>query len=113
MPHRLDGYVDSSGECTDICAQLGVYVFGAITPADRVTVVRHLATCPPCRDELAGLAGLPGLLLRPPVVAAAFGDDPAAATEKAPEQTLLHRTIDAITRRLTCRGGRSGCRRCR
>ena len=88
MPDRLDGYVDSSGECTDICAQLGVYVFGAITPAERVTVVRHLATCPPCRDELAGLAGLPGLLLRPPVVAAAFLDDPAA-TEKAPEQTLL------------------------
>jgi hypothetical protein len=111
MPHRLDGYVDSSGQCTGVRAQLGVYVFGAITPADRVTVVRHLATCPPCRDELAGLAGLPGLLLRPPVVAAAFLDDPAAATEKAPGPTLLHRTIAALTRRLTCRGGRSGCRR--
>jgi anti-sigma factor RsiW len=110
MPHRLDGYVDSSGQCTGIRAQLGVYVFGAIAPADRATVVRHLATCPPCRDELAGLAGLPGLLLRPPVVAAAFADDPAA-TEVAPEQTLLHRAIDAITRRLTRRGRRSGCRR--
>jgi len=99
MPQRLDGYVDSSGDCTNIRAQLGVYVFGAITPADRVTVVRHLATCPPCRDELAGLAGLPGLLLRPPVVAAAFHDDPAVATEPAPEQTLLHRTIGAIIRR--------------
>jgi anti-sigma factor RsiW len=114
MPHRLDGYVDSSGECTDICAQLGIYLFGAITPADRVTVVRHLATCPPCRDELAGLAALPGLLIRPPVAAAAFDDDdPAAEPQKAPGPTLLHRTIDAITRRLTCRGGRSGCRRCR
>ena len=104
MPQRLDGYVDSSGDCTDIRAQLGVYVFGAITPADRVIVVRHLATCPQCRDELVGLAGLPGLLLRPPVVAAAFGDDPAPATEAAPEQTLLHRTIDAIIRRRRWRG---------
>jgi anti-sigma factor RsiW len=98
MPQRLDGYVDSSGDCTDIRAQLGIYVFGAITPADRVTVVRHLATCPQCRDELAGLAGLPGLLLRPPVVAAAFSDD-AVEPQKAPEQTLLHRAIDAITQR--------------
>ena len=99
MPPRLDGHVDSSGECADIRVQLGIYVFGAITPADRATVVRHLGTCPPCRDELAGLAGLPGLLLRPPVVAAAFRDDPAAATEPAPDPTLLHRTIGAITQR--------------
>ena len=113
MPQRLDGYVDSSGDCTDIRAQLGIYVFGPISPADRVIVVRHLATCPQCRDELVGLAGLPGLLLRPPVVAAAFQDDPAPATEAAPDQTLLHRTIAAITRRLTYRAGRSGCRRCR
>jgi predicted anti-sigma-YlaC factor YlaD len=34
-------------------------------------VVRHLASCERCRDELAGLAGLPGLLSRPSVRAAA------------------------------------------
>jgi anti-sigma factor RsiW len=67
--------VDSSGECADIRVQLGIYVFGAITPPDRATVVRHLVTCPNCRDELVGLAGLPGLLLRPPAVAAAFSSD--------------------------------------
>jgi len=87
MPQRLDGHVDSSGECADIRAQLGIYVFGAITPADRETVVRHLATCPQCRDELVGLAALPGLLLRPSAVAAAYSsDDLAAGTERAPEQ---------------------------
>jgi hypothetical protein len=75
MSQRLDGHVDSSGECADIRVQLGIYVFGAITPPDRATVVRHLATCPNCRDELVGLAGLPGLLLRPPAVAAAFSSD--------------------------------------
>jgi len=72
MPPRQDGHVDSSGECADIRLQLGIYVFGAITPPDRATVVRHLATCPNCRDELVGLAALPGLLLRPPVVLSAY-----------------------------------------
>jgi predicted lipoprotein with Yx(FWY)xxD motif len=100
MPQRLDGYVDGSGECADIRAQLGIYVFGAITPADRATVVRHLATCPQCRDELAGLAALPGLLLRPPAVAAAYSSgDLAAAAERASEQALLDRTLGTIRQR--------------
>ena len=51
--------------------QLGVYLTGAIAPADRVVVVRHLTACADCRAELAGLAGLPALLRRPPVQAAA------------------------------------------
>jgi predicted lipoprotein with Yx(FWY)xxD motif len=63
--------------------QLGVYLTGAITPADRAVVVRHLATCSDCRAELAGLAGLPGLLRRPPVQAAAqaFGEGDAGADD--------------------------------
>jgi predicted lipoprotein with Yx(FWY)xxD motif len=100
MSQRLDGHVDSSGECADIRVQLGVYVFGAITPADRVTVVRHLATCPNCRGDLVGLAALPGLLLRPPVVAAAFSsDDLAVAPRQDSEQALVDRTLGTITRR--------------
>jgi anti-sigma factor RsiW len=75
LPPRRDGHVDGSGECADIRAQLGIYLFGAIAPGDRATVVRHLATCPDCRDELAGLAALPALLLRPPVVLAAYCAD--------------------------------------
>ena len=104
MPPRLDGNVDSSGECADIRVQLGIYVFGAITPADRATVVPHLATCPNCRDELVGLAALPGLLLRPPAVAAAYSSDHlAAAPEQDPEQdpgpALVNRTLGTITQR--------------
>jgi hypothetical protein len=34
-------------------------------------LTRHLASCEQCREELADLAGLPGLLRRPPVQAAA------------------------------------------
>jgi predicted lipoprotein with Yx(FWY)xxD motif len=103
IPQRLDGHVDSSGECADIRAQLGIYVFGAITPADRAIVVRHLATCPDCRDELVGLAALPGLLRRPPAVAAAYSSGHLAAPEQDPEQdpgpVLVNQTLGAITRR--------------
>jgi anti-sigma-K factor RskA len=39
-------------------------VLGAIDPAERALVDAHLLTCRDCRDELAGLAGLPALLAR-------------------------------------------------
>jgi len=100
MSQRLDGHVDSSGECADIRVQLGIYVFGAITPADRAPVVRHLATCPDCRDELVGLAALPGLLLRPAAVAAAYSSDHvASAPERDPGPAPLNRTLGTITQR--------------
>lgn len=50
--------------CGEIRQALGVYVVGAIDPAERSVVDRHLVTCSACRDELAGLAGLPALLGR-------------------------------------------------
>jgi hypothetical protein len=52
--------------CLHIRHTLGVYVLGAIDPAERATVDAHLAGCPECREELAGLAGLPALLGRVP-----------------------------------------------
>jgi len=92
--------VDSSGGCAGIRVQLGIYVFGAITPADRATVVRHLATCPNCRDELVGLAGLPGLLLRPSAIAAAFSSgDLAVVSRQDLQQALVNRTLGTITQR--------------
>ena len=63
--------MDDAGTCAGIRPQLGVYLTGAIAPADRVVVVRHLTACADCRAELAGLAALPALLRRPPVQAAA------------------------------------------
>src|ERR1700729_3675066 len=56
-----------SADCRDIRHALGVYVLGAIDPAERSAVDAHLSTCPECREELAGLAGLPALLRRIPV----------------------------------------------
>jgi len=53
-------------DCGDIRYALGVYVVGAIDPAERATVDAHLTRCPDCREELVGLAGLPALLGRVP-----------------------------------------------
>jgi len=54
----------------------GAYILGALAPAERAEYERHLATCPACRDSIAQLAVLPGLLGRldpataqPPVAA--------------------------------------------
>src|SRR6202007_254957 len=58
------GAVTQMWDCTDARLSLGVYVLGAIDPAERALVDTHLVTCQDCRDELAGLAGLPALLAR-------------------------------------------------
>jgi predicted anti-sigma-YlaC factor YlaD len=43
---------------------LGAYVLGALDPVERAGIEAHLAACEVCRDELAGLAAMPGLLSR-------------------------------------------------
>jgi anti-sigma factor RsiW len=53
--------------CGDIRETLGVYMLGAIGPAERAAVDSHLAGCAGCREELAGLAALPGRLASVPV----------------------------------------------
>jgi anti-sigma factor RsiW len=52
--------------CRQIRQLLGVYIVGAIDPAERSLVDVHLSSCPTCREELSGLAGLPALLGRVP-----------------------------------------------
>jgi hypothetical protein len=56
----------SMTDCQRVRQLLGVYVVGAIDPAERFVVDNHLVGCPDCREELAGLAGLPALLGRVP-----------------------------------------------
>ena len=67
--------------CREIRQALGVYVLGAIDPAERAQVDEHLATCPDCREELASLAGLPAMLRKVPIVEA----ERLAAAEQDPE----------------------------
>ena len=50
--------MSGSSQCAQIRPELGVYVLGAIAPADRARVRWHLASCPRCREEVAGLAQL-------------------------------------------------------
>lgn len=50
--------------CAEARPALGVYVLGAVDPAEFDMVDTHLATCPECRGEIAGLADVPALLAR-------------------------------------------------
>jgi predicted anti-sigma-YlaC factor YlaD len=84
-------------ECADARPSLGVYVLGAIEPAERSLVDAHLATCRNCRDELAGLAGLPALLARvnPDEISRICADDTVrTVTEDRPPEELIGTVLD-------------------
>jgi len=90
--------------CRDIRQALGIYVVGAIDPAERTVVDIHLGTCPDCREELAGLAGLPALLGRVPaseaerlILHSDDLDDPQPPAELL--NSLLRRVADRRTSR--------------
>jgi hypothetical protein len=79
-------------DCTEARPSLGVYVLGAIDPAERGLVDAHLVTCRDCRDELAGLAGLPALLARvnPDEISRICADDAVRpVTSDDPPEELL------------------------
>jgi predicted anti-sigma-YlaC factor YlaD len=65
---------------------LGVYVLGALEPAERDRVERHLSGCVICRDELADLAVLPALLARL--------DEPTVAATAPPFAPVIERLAD-------------------
>ena len=60
----------SDPSCREYRELLGVYVVGAIDPAERAWVDAHLAQCYECREELTALALLPALMHRIPVAEA-------------------------------------------
>jgi Putative zinc-finger len=89
-------------DCTDARVALGVYVLGAIEPAERALVDAHLATCRECRDELAGLAGLPALLARvnPDEISRICADDTVrTVTEDRPPGELIGTVLDLAAAR--------------
>lgn len=87
-----------------VSASLGAYVLGALEPAERAQVEAHLPFCTACRDQLAAIAGLPGLLsqLRPedldvPDVA----DVPDVPADGSQDSTLTGPGADVLRRALT------------
>jgi hypothetical protein len=77
--------------CPERRPDLGAYVVGALEPGERAALEAHLPGCQGCRDELAELAGLPGMLARlsPEEV------EPAPA----PPEHLGRRVVDELARR--------------
>lgn len=75
--------------CGDVRTALGAYVLGALDPAERSDVDAHLPLCPSCRDELAELAGLPGLLGR-------LTEEDVLAGPVRPEPALLERLLARV-----------------
>ncbi len=95
--------MSDDGRCAQARRELGVYVLGAIEPAQRALVDAHLAACPDCRAELAGLAGLPSLLCRVPVAdALQLSPDEAAALVPGLPLTALASRVSRIRRRRWC-----------
>jgi hypothetical protein len=70
----------------------GAYVLGALSPTERSEYERHLAACQSCRESVAALAVLPGLLSRL---------DPASVAPQsvAAPPTLLPRTLALVAAR--------------
>lgn len=99
--------MNSMTDCQQVRQLLGVYVVGAIDPAERFVVDNHLAGCPDCREELAGLAGLPALLGRVPLEEAeqiaGFDPERAEAGERAdaepPEAEILTPLLAKVAHR--------------
>ncbi|HEY7143408.1 MAG TPA: zf-HC2 domain-containing protein [Streptosporangiaceae bacterium] len=87
--------------CDEIRLSLGVYVVGAIDPAERSAVDKHLSQCADCQAELAGLAGLPALLGRVPGgdVERLADASPGASGPAEPPKELL----DSLLRRVNVR----------
>ncbi len=70
---------------------LGSYVVGALDPGDRARLEEHLATCAPCREELASYAGIPGLMSR-------LSIEEVLDDSLLPPPALLPRLLGAVER---------------
>jgi hypothetical protein len=71
----------------------GAYVLGALSPAERTAYERHLATCSFCREAVADIAVLPGLLgrLDPADLAAIMEPERPLQRDRMPELVVAAR----------------------
>ncbi len=89
----------SDPSCRTFRELLGVYVVGAIEPAERAELDAHLSQCYECREELAELAVLPALLHRIPV------DEAERIAASGPEEPGLSDPSPAVLDSLLARVG--------
>lgn len=89
----------ATGACEEIRLELGVYLLGAITVDDRSAVEGHLACCADCRNMLAQLAGLPGLLNRVAASDAGLSVDASPAGEPELHGRDRRKTVPLRARR--------------
>jgi predicted anti-sigma-YlaC factor YlaD len=68
---------------------LGAYVLGALDPTERAAVDAHLSACPACREELAELAAMPGMLSRVRI-------EDVIEPEPAPSPAVAERLIERL-----------------
>ena len=100
--------------CGERRMALGAYVLDALQPVERAEIEAHLAGCAGCREELAGLVGLPAMLGRlsaEEAVAAGSGVGAGAGAGAVPapglrvgsaagsRPTLVERTIAELRER--------------
>jgi hypothetical protein len=75
---------------TTSCESAAAYVLGALPASERVEFEAHLVECQDCRQTVAGLAGIPGLLSRV---------SPDDLTDPVPvPDTLVPRLLRAVRR---------------
>jgi Putative zinc-finger len=88
----------SDPSCRAFRELLGVYVVGAIEPAERAAVEDHLSQCYECREELAGLALLPALMHRVPVQEAELlaASDPGDPNVAGPSPDMLSSLLKRV-----------------
>lgn len=76
----------------------GAYVLGALSPAERAAYERHLATCSFCREAVADIAVLPGLLGRLDPEDFAKLLDPSLTQPAAPPPSRASHLVTAAQR---------------
>ncbi|HVT21824.1 MAG TPA: zf-HC2 domain-containing protein [Mycobacteriales bacterium] len=79
--------------CDEVRISLGVYLVGAIDPAERADVDVHLQDCPHCRAELGEIAMLPSVLDK-----LSLDDVAETSNVPAPSEALFVRVAERVRR---------------
>jgi anti-sigma factor RsiW len=72
----------------------GAYVLGALSPSERASFERHLAGCAACREAVASIAVLPGLLGR---LSSLDADTVGSVTAEFATEQRIPRLVAAVT----------------